>query len=517
MMVRIDRPIVFLTVLTVTAALSACSSVDGPDVDGPEPKDAESVGMVVSEPVPALPAAAPGVLASAANDDALTYVSLPPESFSGNGTGGITNLATQAWRGVTIVDGGFDPVAIPATVGDVLLITLNVPNQFEQLTSEVPAKKAPVVVRTSLPKGKVAVPLKVVPLIVFSEPVEPRTVTSETIKVLLGGQPVDGSLTLSAERLRVEFTPAEALAPHRTYTLVITTGVADLSGDPLEQEVALSFTTAPEGTIAFYRIDQQFLPTSFHGIYRMNLDGSDLVELVEDADDPAWSHDGSRIAFAAGGIWVMNADGTDKVPVYVDGRTGKWTGRPTWSPDGSRIAFDSERQGNFEIFVMKADGSNGARLTDNAAEDWTPAWSPDGSRIAFSSDREDGDYDIYVMNVDGSNVTKLTDDSAGEWSPAWSPDGSRIAFFHGQPGNAEIYVMNADGTGVVNLTNFPGGGDSHPTWSPDGSKIAFASWRRQRIPGDSPRDIYVMNADGSGVVRITASDRYRDVVPAWRP
>ena len=81
---------------------------------------------------------------------------------------------------------------------------------------------------------------------------------------------------------------------------------------------------------------------------------------------------------------------------------------PTWSPDGKRIAFSSNRDGNLEIYVMNADGSQQTRLTNNSSFDDYPAWSPDGKRIAFTSYR-DRKYEIYVMNADGSGMRQLTE------------------------------------------------------------------------------------------------------------
>ena len=93
----------------------------------------------------------------------------------------------------------------------------------------------------------------------------------------------------------------------------------------------------------------------------------------------------------------------------------------------SDIAFESLRDGNFEIYVMNADGSGQTRLTNNPVLDGSPSWSPDGGRIAFESLR-DGNVEIYVMNADGSGQTRLTNDPAFDGSPSWSPDGGRIAF-----------------------------------------------------------------------------------------
>jgi Tol biopolymer transport system component len=132
-----------------------------------------------------------------------------------------------------------------------------------------------------------------------------------------------------------------------------------------------------------------------------------------------------------------------------------------------QIAFESDRDGNAEIYVMDADGTELERLTDDPAGDAQPAWSPDGTKIAFASDR-DGDLDLYVMNADGSGVEQLTDDFPGTESyPAWAPDGTRIAFTGLRGGDPPfgIYVMNADGTGVRRCTDDPAE-DAGPVWSP---------------------------------------------------
>jgi hypothetical protein len=173
-----------------------------------------------------------------------------------------------------------------------------------------------------------------------------------------------------------------------------------------------------------------------------------------------------------------------------------------------RIAFTSNRDGNWEIYVMNADGSGVTRLTNNPAEDDLPSWSPDGRRIAFASNR-DGNREIYVMNADGSGQINLTNNPAYDGVPSWSPDGRRIAFVSNRDGNREIYVMNADGSGQINLTNNPAY-DDLPSWSLDGRRIAFVSNR------DGNREIYVMNADGSGVTRLTNNPAW-DEWPAWSP
>ncbi len=83
-----------------------------------------------------------------------------------------------------------------------------------------------------------------------------------------------------------------------------------------------------------------------------------------------------------------------------------------------KIAFTSNRDGNYEVYVMDADGTNPTRLTNNTTYDRVPAWSPDGSQIAFDS-RRDGNYEVYVMDADGTNQTNRTNNPADDRSPAW--------------------------------------------------------------------------------------------------
>ena len=186
--------------------------------------------------------------------------------------------------------------------------------------------------------------------------------------------------------------------------------------------------------------------------------------------------------------------------------------RPVWSPDGSRITFESTRDGDVEIYVMDADGSNPENLTNNGAGfDGEHSWSPDGTKIVYSSFR-DGNFGIYLMDADGAGATSLT--SHLDAGPSWSPDGSRILFTRFIPNNdaTGIYVMDADGTNQVQLTSSPLQGDEDPTWSPDGTKIAFSSLRES----GRGSEIYVMEANGSGVANLTQTER-SDWGAAWSP
>ncbi len=177
-----------------------------------------------------------------------------------------------------------------------------------------------------------------------------------------------------------------------------------------------------------------------------------------------------------------------------------------------QIAFVSQRDGNYEIFVMNADGSNQLQLTFNKAEDLNPSWSPNGDKIIFTSDR-DGNEEIYMMDSDGNNQHNLTSSVAKDKEIAWSPDGEKILFTSDRDGDREIYSFDADGRNLLRLTFITGsyGLNVNPAWSPDGKKIAFSSTRS----GGS--GVFVMNADGSSQRRLTSKKTYYDTKPVWSP
>jgi len=101
---------------------------------------------------------------------------------------------------------------------------------------------------------------------------------------------------------------------------------------------------------------------------------------------------------------------------------------PMASPDLTRVLFQSDRTGDWEIYVVRADGTQLVRLTNSAGPDVTPVWSPDGKRIVFAYERDAGDSEIYVMNADGSGQRRLTRQPGDDSHPHWSPDGSSIVF-----------------------------------------------------------------------------------------
>ncbi|MFQ5426988.1 MAG: hypothetical protein ACE5EV_07900, partial [Gaiellales bacterium] len=241
-------------------------------------------------------------------------------------------------------------------------------------------------------------------------------------------------------------------------------------------------------------------------IFLMNPDGSGVVNLTDDAiidGDPAISPDGQRIAFRRGeggglwDIWVMNIDGTNAVGLTSVGGNNC----PAWSPDGTRIAFVSDRDGNRELYVMNADGTNQIRLINDADLDLCASWSPDGTQLAFIRAPGGLGGDIYTINADGTGLASVT---AGPWFSLvrWSPDGGRFAAssITDPTLTAGLNVMNADGSGQQVLVDRAGVNIIGVSWSPDGTRIAFGR-----------QGIWVVNDDGTGLTQIAASKEW----PSW--
>ncbi len=227
-----------------------------------------------------------------------------------------------------------------------------------------------------------------------------------------------------------------------------------------------------------------------------------------------------RIAFVRGDheiateIWSINPDGTDERQLTFNGEMNV---QPAWSPDGTRIAFTRfvYKETNKTIWVMNADGSGQTPLTTEAEGDsQTPGWAPNGSMIVFERfTQAEGESDLWVMNADGSNQHALLDTDTNVFSPAWSPDGSKIAFCGVPPtgGLPQIWVMDADGLNPTMLTNTDT--NRHPDWSPNSTQIAFT---RILLENGGNRDIWVMDAAGSNQ-REVADINEEDAHPAWSP
>ena len=270
---------------------------------------------------------------------------------------------------------------------------------------------------------------------------------------------------------------------------------------PTEEQPEVEGATTPAevppagGVLAFSSFD----PDDIRRVYQIKIgEGSPPDTIAQNASQPAFSHDGTRLAFLS---WQGDINGLRVTD--LGGRNGynvtkfMEDGYPSWGPDGTQLALSSTREndrkprvyttwadglvdsvqltlgeqpswssqgwiayhgcdetgGNCGIWKMAPNGKGQAPVTNNES-DTTPAWSPDGNRIAFMSAR-DGNWEIYTVNGDGSQPTRLTDNSADDGIPTWSPDGNWIAFVSSRGGLWSLYLVPASGGEPQKLWDVP--------------------------------------------------------------
>jgi TolB protein len=183
---------------------------------------------------------------------------------------------------------------------------------------------------------------------------------------------------------------------------------------------------------------------------------------------------------------------------------------PTWSPDGKRIAFVTNREGIPDIWTMSADGTDAKPLTQKQGDCSNLRWSPDGSRIAFVCSKANRGQ-IHTVDVATGKVTQLTEGRIANRQPAWSPDGKTLSFSN-YGSRYSTHIISATGGASEKLTDDNGGLDA--AWSPDGQRLVFAAITS---PADGWR-VYTIGADGKNQKQLTTNvNAYGNVFPQWSP
>jgi Tol biopolymer transport system component len=253
------------------------------------------------------------------------------------------------------------------------------------------------------------------------------------------------------------------------------------------------------------------------GLWIMNADGSALAPLTHGLQ-PAWSPDGTKIAFQEGGpsdpdcdnvfilcnydIWIANADGTGRTQLTTTSDADR---TPAWTPDGLRVTFAREDSSHTSRpYSINANGTGETQLPFPVGAQ-TPAWSPDGTRLAYAKGTGSGDSAIYLANADGTGEVKFCcDDTNRAYSPDWSPDQRTIVFDYGADGR--VAKKDIDASGSTQISNQH---DIGPKWSPDGTRIVFASTR-----DGSVYRLFAMDPDGSNTQQLTTQRAYGS---SWQP
>ena len=549
----------FALLLAAALAAAACDST-GPDDD-------EAVDpLLVSEPVRQPASAAAGeaaISASVARDDMEdinAFVSLAPGSYPDAIVAEVVNRRLARSVPAPIVDGGFDPVGIPAAVGDTVIVNISLPGgELVSIRGRVPARRPPRVVRTYPRPGRTDIAFNAIISAVFSEPVDPETIDQTSMRLYeLPGPAVEGSVRLtSASALGVEFVPTNPLLPGREYRLLVMRTIRDLAGDPLEVQASLDFTTegsGPGNSVVVtsvtsgadldadgYRVvvngtPGQHVPpngsvsipdllSGTHNVSLTDLSANCFLEGEPVREVVLGSLDTVTIDFAitcqpVGSIVVTTTTSgsdpdSDGYQVQVEfgipesiGTAGTWT--LTGVPVGQRTVVLTGVKGNCaavgslrrEVVVVAGQAAT-ASFDVACAPDFRPA-----GVIAYAKTGVDGSRRaIHVANADGAGAVQVTDGMHFDSHPAWSPDGTRLAFTRLEDGASAIYVVNADGSHLQRRTVT--GQAYFPAWSPDGTRIVY---------NDENGLIYASEADGDWTIPVHLGfvDEWSGH-PAWAP
>ena len=230
-------------------------------------------------------------------------------------------------------------------------------------------------------------------------------------------------------------------------------------------------------------------------VFAADVDGTNKVNISHDPGTrtdatPEWSSDGTLVAFArydGSGSSIMVAEGTKLTNLTPRPTRGVSNVDPSWSPDGTSIVFASNRDGNFDLYVVNTNGSGLRKLTksDGSIQNLEPDWSPVGSTIVFS--RSGGDVTrnapgLFAVKAGGGAVRRLTATTTlyGDPQPEWSPDGSTIVFTSARHRrNIDLYLLHPSLKGLDRVQRITTNKsyDGEATWAPDGSGLVFVSDR----------------------------------------
>jgi len=279
-------------------------------------------------------------------------------------------------------------------------------------------------------------------------------------------------------------TPGDAKAvyvnvlPHQVYlpSIVKAYEFDRLTYDPAND---LQPALSPDGQTVVFISDR----AGQSDVFRVPVTGGQPINLTQtlsaQEDTPIFSPDGSAIAFASDRssdwrLYLMDTDGTN-VRLALDGVRGPYEVHPTFTPDGLGLVFSSDRaDGNWDIYTATIGRHHGwTRLTTNPAADRFPTLSADGGTIAFRSER-DGNSEIYLMDADGSNLRRLTYDPAFDGYPSIIPDGSGVIFVSDRSGKWNTYVTNMAGQGLTALEQREDWQMDTPRLSSDGGWLVYA-------------------------------------------
>ena len=268
-------------------------------------------------------------------------------------------------------------------------------------------------------------------------------------------------------------------------------------------------------------------------LFTIDADGSHRHAITPrfwDSMAPTWSADGAKVAFVRQvppspgapvgeeALLTADADGTNVAVVLPYRRTGarRIGASPAWSPDGSLIAFCAFHHfSDPRIFVVDSDGSNLRKLTVGAHNDCDPSWSPDGSSIVVDSYPPSVKFGVApIVTLDPTDGTRTVIVGDGfNLYPDFSPDGTHLVFARGHGRSSDLFTVRTDGSELTNITKTPKREEIMPAYAPSGAEIVFAAYSAR-----SSGDLWILASDGTGPIRrVTDTPHRDDYYPHWQP
>lgn len=252
--------------------------------------------------------------------------------------------------------------------------------------------------------------------------------------------------------------------------------------------------------------------------------GNEKILTQSSGDDrhPWWSPNGEQLVFESNrdGDWelfVIDSDGSNEEQLTINSFEDR---NPSWHPDGDKILFESNRSGSFRLYMLNLfDRSVKPILLDNFdLEPTTARFSPNGEQVAFSADSDPGTaaLNLYRTGSNGGEVNQLTNAAHRSFYGAWSPDSQQLIFFSRRDTEGlqdELYIMDIDQPDSLakRITTYPEH-DFCPHWSADGKQLVFS----RSIPDDRP-ELFISNADGSKARQITFTSQLGETQAVWSP
>lgn len=314
---------------------------------------------------------------------------------------------------------------------------------------------------------------------------------------------------IAAATLGAGFTQTATSLPEPAPTVrAVSTSIPPTSPRPTHPPTPSSTPILPRGRIVF-----TCTPEDYNQLCMLNADGSGYVRLTQRQYNdyyPSFAPDGQSITYVSNrhgqfSVFILDLVSLAEQQITNMEELSNATA-PEFRPDGGWIVFAMKVWDDSSIWLVQPDGGDLHALTDKEHNEIDPAWSPDGSQIAFAAVRNSY-VELFVMDADGNNIRQVTQGipRIGGRS-SWSSDGKRLVFYAGPKDDRDIYTVEIETGEVQRLTQ--GGNNTGPCYSPDGKWIVFSSSR------DSDHELYIMRADGSGLIQLTFND-YDDWQPRW--